>query len=229
LKKKELQHFDALVDTSSVVAHDLCAQLHVLQFCTEELDSFISPDGRKYLEKVQESSKYLASLINSFRNQLKFDFSKDQKYTIAELNSFVNELLKNHFYGVIDKISLDVNQACHDKYLKNRCADSVHMIFALYSIVVDLLKSNSYFLSNELSIRLAVENNSLVISFSGENFNISKDRFEKEMRMSTPDKGSIRKYLGIDQLNKIKSNNDQVLVFHENPDSLEIKLQLEIE
>ena len=84
-------------------------------------------------------------------------------------------------------------------------------------------------MSNELSIRLAVENNSLVISFSGENFNISKDRFEKEMRMSTPDKGSIRKYLGIDQLNKIKSNNDQVLVFHESPDSLEIKLQLEIE
>lgn len=229
MSKKELGHFDALVDTSSVVAHDLCAQLHVLQFCTEELEGHVTGEGKKYLEKVTESSQYLANLINSFRNQLKFDFGPNKKYNVAQINTFVHELLKNHFYGAIDKIELDVNESSHGHVPQGESVDNVHLLFSIYSTVIDILKGKNYFVKDKLSIELSTNEEGISMTFSGNQLDFSVEDVEKEMRVLTPDKGHIRKYLGVQYLNSLKKVNTDVLTMDMSSSLLSVTLKMDFE
>lgn len=213
--KNNLNDYKALVDTSSVVAHDLCAQLHVLQFCVDELENFITDDGQKYLKRLSQSANYLNDLVNTFRRQLKINFEEGVHYSLIDIATNAVELVKNHYYGHIDKITITQDKSLSRFLLKDDAAQVMHEMFSLISVYIDSARDANYFENKSIVIEISAKKlNSrfahVLIDFHS-SLNISFENFVKDIEANTPEKGRMRKYIGLNLLgSKLKDDEDKV-------------------
>lgn len=196
-----------LTDTSSVVAHDLCAQLHVLQFCLEELDGFISPEGREYLKRMTTSTRYISSLVDSFRKGLKVNLSDDIPYPFDEVYEPAIELIKNHYFVILERasFSLDMPKAPH---IKNQGRTLMSILFGVYSVFLDELKAREDELS-QMNFSLSVKDvNSRFtkVSVSIDPVELDDLGFLEAMEKAEPSKGKMRQFLGLNSLKELASD-----------------------
>ena len=194
-----ISKYQALVDTSSVVAHDLCAQLHVLQFCVEELTHHISKEGAEFLERMEDSTQYIASLVDTFRNHLKITLTDEDPTSLEKVYQASLELVKNHFFVILESVDFRVSSEISNVVVKCEARKLMNMIFALYSMGLEKIKNSEVLGRDTISIELrAQKENSrfanIELHFQG--FQLERDWFFNELETCLPEKGRLRKYLG---------------------------------
>lgn len=190
-----------LTDTSSVVAHDLCAQLHVLQFCLDELDSFISPEGREYLKRMTTSTRYISNLVDSFRKGLKVNLTDENAYPFDEVYEAAIELIKNHYFVVLERVSFSLDMA-KSPVVKSQCRSLMSILFAVYSVFLDELKANDDE-SASMNFNLSVKDLNprfTKLAISVEPSLMDDKAFLDALEEAAPSKGKMRQFLGLNAL-----------------------------
>lgn len=206
----KISQYRALVDTSSVVAHDLCAQLHVLQFCLEELGEHISMEGKEYLERMEVSTSYIANLVNSFRKQLKISLSDDEPESIDKILSSALELVKNHFFIVIERLELSFNGDFSSFVLKHNARQVMLMLFSIYATFIEVFKEEELGEQDKMGMTFSVKpaNSRFVrLIIEVENTKVGNNKFEEILSLSAPEKGKIRKFVGLNLINEYRKEN----------------------
>lgn len=200
------------MDTSSVVAHDLCAQLHVLQFCLEELQDHVSDTGKEYLNRMGVSTHYIADLVNSFRKQLKISLSDDVPESLDKVFASAMELVKNHFFIVIEKLELNLEGDLSRFVLKDGARKSMLVIFAVYATFIEEFKEKSFNDQDRLVLNFSArsENSRFVrVEIEVKNTTVDNDRFEGILSAAAPEKGKIRKFVGLNLLEEFRQENPE--------------------
>lgn len=206
----KISQYRALVDTSSVVAHDLCAQLHVLQFCLEELGEHISDEGKEYLDRMEVSTSYIANLVNSFRKQLKITLSDDEPENIDKILSAALELVKNHFFVVIERLEFSFNGDFSSFVLKYNARQVMLMLFSVYATFIEVFKEEDLGEHDKMGMSFSVkpENSRFVkLILKVENTKVGNNKFEEILSLSAPEKGKIRKFVGLNLIKEYRKEN----------------------
>ncbi|PIK16333.1 hypothetical protein [Halobacteriovorax sp. JY17] len=133
-------YVDALLETSSVAAHDISGQVHVMQFCVEELEEHTSDDGRKYLDRLQSSLDELTDIITFYRSYI-----KKAELTGEEVNAFdlIEKILASvriNFWNEFKKVSFKTDVGSEDWKLSVSCAEVHSVIFSVLAIYLEELK-----------------------------------------------------------------------------------------
>lgn len=196
---KEISPFRELSDTSSVVAHDLCAQLHVLQFCLEEIEEHISQDGREYLKRMTDSTHYISKLVDSFRRGLKVSINDHDSFPLDEVYDGAIELIKNHYFIVLEQAIL-ISGKLNDVKVKDNGRKLLQMIFTFYSFFMDEIKAadeeEKFSLKFELNVK--PENSRfarLTLETQGKVF--EQSWLNEKIESSMAEKGKLRQFLGV--------------------------------
>lgn len=225
-------NFRALADTSSLVAHDLSAQLHVLQFCLDELSDHVDKDGKEYLRRMNDSTRYISQLVDSYRRGLKVNINDEQPFSIEEIYEGALELLKNHYFTIVERVAFSTNGQL-DKYrIKDNGRRHLHIIFGLYSLFLDEVKSASADEQYGFHFHFScVHENSrfvrLRIETTGESF--PRDWLTSKLDRAVPEKGKIRQFQGVTLIKESLSEYPEFIIFrgHENGNIIEMLCPLE--
>lgn len=217
----------ALADTSSVVAHDLSAQLHVLQFCLDELSEHVDKQGLEYLKRMNDSTHYISKLVDSYRRGLKVNVNDEHSYSVDEIYEGAIELLKNHYFTIVERVAFSTNNQLEKYQIKDSGRKLLHVIFALYSLFLDEVRAAesdeqygfgfhfSCLHENSRFVRMRLET-------KGETF--SRDWFSSKLDRTVPEKGKIRQFQGVTLIKECMSDNPEYLSFKENSDGNVLEL-----
>jgi hypothetical protein len=145
------EHVLALADTSALVAHDLSAQLHVLNFCTEELKRHTSFEGQRFLDQLSNSTKNLGLLLSHFRSHLRIQFHPDGDYSVNEILDAIKHSLNTHHFAQIERVNIALQGESEDRVPFRFAWDSFHILFSLCSVLIE--KSSSAPLNIRIRIR----------------------------------------------------------------------------
>jgi len=225
----KISSYRALVDTSSVVAHDLCAQLHVLQFCLEELQGHVSDTGQEYLNRMGVSTHYIADLVNSFRKQLKISLSDDMPESLDKVFQAAMELVKNHFFIVIEKLELNFEGDLSSFTLKDSARKSMLVIFAIYATFIEEFKEKSFNDQDRLLLNFSAvpENSRFVrVVIEVKNTSIDQGRFEEILFAAAPEKGKIRKFVGLNLLKEFREEYPEWFELNFSPNGAIVEFQV---
>ena len=229
---KTVSRFRTLADTSSVVAHDLCAQLHVLQFCLEELNEHVDPQGKEFLKRMGASTNYITHLIDSFRRGLKVSLTDNEAHPLSDIYDGFIELIKNHYFIVLEKIKFDVEGNLANFTIKRNSRQLLHQFFALYSFYIDELRANQDEENANLNFCISVQkkNNRFVdvyLVIKGMVFD--RESFDLKLEQSVEEKGKIRQFLGVTLIREALLEDKDFLTFQSEGQKNIIKITLPLE
>ncbi len=232
LDKNNQRNFRALADTSSVVAHDLSAQLHVLQFCLDELSDHVDKGGLEYLKRMNDSTRFISQLVDSYRRGLKVNINDEHSFKIEEVYEGALELLKNHYFTIVERVAFSTNGQLAKYRIKNNGRRLLHVLFGLYSLFLDEVRATdpdehygfSFHLSclheNSRFVRLKIET-------KGNSF--SQSWLTERIDRVVPEKGKIRQFQGVTLIKECIVEKEDFLSFEPLADgnSIEILVPLE--
>ncbi len=234
MQDKTVSRFRTLTDTSSVVAHDLCAQLHVIQFCLEELADHVGPQGKEYLKRMGASTNYISHLVDSFRRGLKVSLSDDRHHPLSDVYDGFIELIKSHYFVVLEKIKFEVEGNLGDFTAKVNSRQLLHQLFALYSFYIDELKASLDDKENgqECKFLLVAEpKNSRFINLklTVEGVLLTQEEFQEKLSQTVEEKGKIRQFLGGSLIKEALNQDSDYLHFYGDQKKNIISITLPIE
>lgn len=212
----EISNYRGLVDTSSVVTHDLCAQLHVLQFCVDELSHHVSEEGAEFLNKMIDSTQYIASLVGTFREHLKMTLNDEDSTSLDKIYKAALELVKNHFFIILESVDFKVVGKLERTIVKSEARKVMNIVFSLYSMVLEKMNTRDAFDKENMliefkSVKLNNRFAEIQLYFTG--FNIDSTWFLEQLEVSTPEKGRLRKYIGQAYIKEKVASNESFLTF----------------
>ncbi|MCR9206510.1 MAG: hypothetical protein NXH75_18145, partial [Halobacteriovoraceae bacterium] len=187
--------------------HDLCAQLHVLQFCLDELDSFISPEGKEYLKRMTTSTRYISSLVDSFRKGLKVNLSDEIPYAFDEVYEPAIELIKNHYFVILERVSFSIDMP-KTPVIKSHGRTLMSVLFGIYSVFLDELKAREDELS-QMNFNLSIKDINprfTKVSVLVDSVELDDKGFLGAMEKSAPSKGKMRQFLGLNSLKELAAD-----------------------
>ncbi|MCF8058853.1 MAG: hypothetical protein K9K67_06140 [Bacteriovoracaceae bacterium] len=230
-ENKEISPFRELSDTSSVVAHDLCAQLHVLQFCLEELEEHINQDGREYLKRMSDSTHYISKLVDSFRRGLKVSINDHDSFPLGEIYEGAIELIKNHYFVVLEQAIL-TSSKLNDVKVKDSGRKLLQMIFTFYSFFMDEIKAADEDKRFNLNFELHVKSENsrfarLILETQGKAFEQSWLREKIESSMA--EKGKLRQFLGVTLIREKLQEDPRFIEFTKNDRGNTLSLLIPLE
>lgn len=139
-KVKIEKYVDAMLESSSVAAHDISGQIHVMQFCVEELENHINPDGIKYLNRLQDSLDEVTDLITFYRSYIK-------KSSLAQLDLAPRQLIENvihslqvHFWNEFKKVKFDTSNISEEILFSTSNEELHSVLFSVMAIFLEELK-----------------------------------------------------------------------------------------
>jgi hypothetical protein len=210
-----------------VVAHDLCAQLHVMQFCLEELQEHVDSDGKEYLKRMGASTNYISRLVDSFRRSLKVTVNDNDSFPLDEIYEGALDLLKNHYFTILERMAFTTTGNLESLKIKKDGRKLLHMIFSLYSFFMDEVRSDE---ENErftfsFNFKAQYENSRFArITLETKGRNFPKSFLAAKLDRTIQEKGKIRQFLGVTLLKEAISENPDFLVFKELNDGNAVEI-----
>lgn len=219
--ENDISRFRALSDTSSVVAHDLCAQLHVMQFCLAEIEEHVSEEGREYLKRMGTSTSYISRLVDSFRRGLKVAINDHGSFPIDEIYEGAIELIKNHYFVVLERTTFTVTGNLGSLKIKNNGRKLLQMIFTLYSFFMDEVKSSDEeeLFTFSINFQGIIENSRFVrITLETKGRSFSESWLSEKLKEKMAEKGKLRQFLGMTLIQEELAMKPDFFSFKTNQD-----------
>jgi len=232
VSKTSVTKYRALIDTSSLVTHDLCAQLHVLQFCVTELESFVSSGGEEFLEKMGDSTRHLSEIINTFRRQLKVTLNNEDPTSFKEIHAAVMDLLKNHFYAVFERVDFSFEGDLSKLKVKHNSRKYMNVLFSIYATMIDHLKEGDFLETDKVHFyQNVIEENKrfLNIKITVPQHSFKKEWFLKKINEGIPEKGKMRILLGLSILKEALEEGELKFFVVTKADETVIEVHLPLE
>ncbi len=173
------------------------------------------------------STHYIADLVNSFRKQLKISLSDDTPESLGKIFTAAMELVKNHFFIVIEKLELNSSGDLASFKLKDSARKSMLGIFALYATFIEEFKETSTSDQDKMVLNFTAksENSRFVtITIDVKNTTVTEERFETIVKDAAPEKGKIRKFVGLNLLEEFRKENPEWFKFTSTPKGAEVQL-----
>jgi hypothetical protein len=232
LEKSSHRNFRALADTSSVVAHDLSAQLHVLQFCLDELSDHVNRQGQEYLKRMNDSTRFISQLVDSYRRGLKVNINDEHSFKIEEVYEGALELLKNHYFTIVERVAFSTNGQLNKYQVKNNGRRLLHVIFGLYSLFLDEVRATDpdehYGFSFHLS-GLHENSRFVMLRIETKGHCFSEDWLTGRIDRSVPEKGKIRQFQGLALIKECIAEKEDFLSFQKKADGNIIEILVPLE
>lgn len=154
-KVKIEKYVDAMLESSSVAAHDISGQIHVMQFCVEELENHTSEDGIKYLNRLQDSLDEVTELITFYRSYIKKSSLVQNDLRPKQLVENVIHSLQVHFWNEFKKINF-LTSEIDDSIKFSASNEELHsVLFSVVSIYLEDLKKGQL-KNSQLNLKLKV-------------------------------------------------------------------------
>ena len=194
-KVKIEKYVDAMLESSSVAAHDISGQIHVMQFCVEELENHISPDGIKYLNRLQDSLDEVTDLITFYRSYIKKSALVQNNLNPKQLVENVIHSLQVHFWNEFKKINF-VTSDIDDSITFSTPNEELHsVLFSVMSIYLEDLKKGQL-KKSLINLRLKVLDSKHCEFKLDSEISVDSALFEKLDESSSPGSKVFRKNLG---------------------------------
>ncbi|WP_044557554.1 ATP-binding protein [Halobacteriovorax marinus] len=141
MSRLDLKNYvDAMLETSSVAAHDISGQVHVMQFCVEELEDQISEDGKKYLDRLQSSLDELTDIISFYRTYIKKDSPVEGAISARTFLENVLHAVQVNFWNEFKKINFKIDAEMQEWRLSAPYSEVGGVIFSVMAIYLEELK-----------------------------------------------------------------------------------------
>lgn len=133
-------YVDAMLETSSVALHDISGQIHVMQFCVEELEDHINKSGSKYIGRLQDSLDEVTELLSFYKSYVKKSSLSNELGGAQGLIERVLSSLQVHYWNEFKKIKFEyLEVASGIKF--NVSKEELHsVLYSLLSIYLGELK-----------------------------------------------------------------------------------------
>lgn len=201
----ELSHHLALTETSSVVAHDLCAQLHVMRFCIEELMSESKIPKHlyeEYLSQLNSSTDYMDRLLFTYRSLLKLEKEQGDSFTLPCLLNYAQHLTQGHYQSLAAQIFFDDRYDDVQVSYQGSYRHYSHIVFAIYSCFIewehDRCERKEFNFEHTL---FDARKGGSVLSISLPEAMMSRENLTEMMSSRTRLKGRLRQWFGLNHLN----------------------------
>ncbi|OUR96637.1 hypothetical protein A9Q84_09845 [Halobacteriovorax marinus] len=194
-KIKIENYVDALLETSSIAAHDISGQIHVMQFCVDELETHLKDSGVKYITKLQSSLDELTELITLYRVDIRNSSLSKKTDGAAELVEKILSSVQVHFFNEFKKINFDLSDLSENLNLNISREELQSVLFSLLTIYLEELKKGQI---EPCTMRLGLKVlDSEYCKFTLESkYSVDKKIFEKVDDSSSPGAKIYRKNLG---------------------------------
>jgi hypothetical protein len=182
LSKEQSNFLDSLLEAGAVAAHDFSGQVHVIQFCGEEIADHISEDGVKYLERMNKSIENLASYVKSFRDFLKVHKipGAEDSLTFGTAHLWNQKTLDIHYMKKIDlqdTVDILFPEELESLEIHKNEFEFLSMTFSLYALLIDNYRKLGG-PKAKLSLSLnKVDQNLTLISMEDEDNQLSEEQF----------------------------------------------------
>lgn len=137
------EHFQAFLESASLLAHDMSGQAHVAQFCVEEMRGASSCGGAdsKFLERLEESLFELSELSVLYRQFIKDQTPENLTNSFSRAHQSSARALSLHYFKDRERLSFDWDCKL-DNIAVDLCAHTLHQIlYGLYSLSLEGLKN----------------------------------------------------------------------------------------
>lgn len=229
LDKKLSPHL-ALAETSAFVAHDLCAQLHVMKFCLEELSGDKKVNKKLYEEYVSQlnsSTEYMDNLLINYRRLLKLERDSNGKFIISSVLNYSQYVTKSHYQGMSHHLYFD-QEATNDnfEFVGNHLMFA-HIIFSIYSGFIECEHHRSQRDQYQFSHKLNLDKekgDSLYITLLESQMNL--EDFLNVIKARTKVKGRLRQWCGLDLLSDELQLSDDFFQVTETNEGTTVRIML---
>ncbi|GEM_PF-5059853 len=225
MAKIDLKNYvDAMLESSSVAAHDIAGQVHVMQFCVDELEEHTSDQGKKFLSRLESSLDELTDIISFYRVYLKKAALSGSVLTPGDFLEKVLATSRINFWNEFKKITFITNATNEEWKLNVSCAEIHSVIFSMIAIYIEELKKGQIV---EFQVQLDLKKlDSQYCQFTlSSNIAVDEKLFESLDVASSPGAKVLRKNLGHDIL--LSSDLYEASVTSSN-DNFEIKVNMKV-
>ncbi|WP_372655139.1 hypothetical protein [Halobacteriovorax sp.] len=196
MAKLDLENYvDAMLETSSVAAHDIAGQVHVMQFCVEELGEHTSVKGKKFLDRLESSIDELTDIISFYRVYLRKAALTGESLIPHQFLEKVLATSNITFWNEFKKIHFKTNAGNEEWKLSVPCAEVHSVVFSIIAIYLEELKKGQLV---EFEVELGLKKlDSQYCQFTlSSNVAVDAKLFESIDIASSPGAKVLRKNLG---------------------------------
>jgi hypothetical protein len=194
-KVKIEKYVDAMLESSSVAAHDISGQIHVMQFCVEELENHISADGIKYLNRLQDSLDEVTDLITFYRSYIKKSSLVQSDLNPKQLVENVIHSLQVHFWNEFKKVKFVTSDIDGTLNFSTANEELHSVLFSVMSIYLEELKKGQL-KDTLINLRLKVLDSKYCEFTLESEISVDNALFETLDESSSPGAKVFRKNLG---------------------------------
>ena len=221
MKQKISRHL-GLVETSSVVTHDLSAQLHVMKFCLDELLAsvkFPGGENNEFVEQLRMRTDYVESLLIGYNNLLKMSRDECCTFTPDDSISYAKELVRSHYPSLASRIHFEGWRAEQEKPIEliGECSICMHIIFAICSCFIEWesergeLNNYNFILSLDLN-----KDKDLIFTINLPFASLDEKSFLNLVESRSAQKGRLRQWCGLEYFNDLMESNPDFYYFDDN-------------
>jgi hypothetical protein len=232
LKKKISSHL-GLVETSSVVTHDLSAQLHVMKFCLDELlASGTFPGGEKneFVEQLRLRTDYVENLLIGYKKLLKM--SRDEGNTFTPFDSFkyAKELVRNHYPSYTSRIhfeGLGEEQDTSNTEYIGECSICMHILFVICSCFIEWeIESGKLNTFNFILDLDQSRDDVLGLTIKLPKSCLDEANFLNYVESRSSQKGRVRQWCGLEYFSDLMNSSDEFYLFIDDEEYSSISFKL---
>ncbi len=199
LEKKFKDNYNALLESSSMVSHDISGQLHLLNFCAEELAEQMG-EGNNFLDRMLLGLEGLNEIILNYRQFIKEDKFKSNSLSFDEVVNKALSYFYLHQWNDRKRINIKLEGDSDSKMDECHSMALVEVLFSLICFANEEYKRKEIH-SGKLTLSLIkFDTETAEFKILCEALDSNAEDFEKFCHESQKGQKVFRKLLGVEHI-----------------------------
>lgn len=218
----DIENYNATIESCSVVGHDISGQLHVLQFCAEELSEKYPDD--QHVQKALSASEQLGHQVKVLRSFLTKSLLSESSKALYDIYKETEILIEIHHPRHFHQLIVTYDQSLSDRAIDNNYHELLNCNFTLFNFFIEELKKGT---AKEIRLSISYEqaaDGTEMLKLVVENTSVDFSCFEDLHEEASFVKKTIRKSLGYTGL--FQSDNIKFEIFNEEQQEIYIIFDL---
>lgn len=223
MKEKISSHF-GLVETASVVTHDLGAQLHVMKFCLDELlavSTFPGGEKNEFVLQLRMRTDYVENLLIGFKKLLTMSREENGEYLSYNSFNYAKELLRNHYPSYSSRISFEGFGDKEEDFISpiSNCTICMHMIFSICSCFIEWESEKNKLDQFNFFFDLEYKDiNDYIFTIKLAKASMDEKEFLNLVESRSHNRGRVRQWCGLEYFSDLNESVNSFYTFEKNKD-----------